>query len=262
MMLCFDSIERRSGPKKVLDGRTIDVPQLWLDEELIANSFIEMTWCCDPVQFTVCDCGYSGCIRGDYLSLRRTGDVVVFLPAFARWDGDFGINEYAEPALKDGACAGFMHQDRYETLRSFGTIMPSFGDLKPLPYGEAIALWYFETPRALRSRDHRNVAHALAAGHKFGAADGLIGLDKSAILCTNGESEEQALGLLRQALLSAVAANDTLVELFEVNAEAPVTVYLDVPEFLEWRALAQIKDRWCALLTPNLGFELGPSVGS
>ena len=262
-MLCFDTIERRLGPRDFWTEHP-EVPQLWLGDDLLANNFVSMDWWHEPVQFTVCACGYPGCVGGDYLSLRRTGDLVIFLPAFALWEDDFGLVEYMEPSLMEGLCAGFMHKDRYEDLRSFGTGMPSFEGLEELSYGEGLALWYFEAPPALRTRDFREIAHALAVRRDLSAAAGagLIGLDRSAILCTSGEDEDAVLKLLRQAVLSAHGAPKSSVELSMADAEKSVTIYLDVPGFQEWPALALRNGRWCALLAPNFSFELDPSIGS
>ena len=80
---------------KLLEGGTLDVPQLWLGDHLLANCFVSMDWWHDPVQFTVCACGHPGCVGGDYFSLRRTGELVIFLPAFALWEDEFYIDEYA-----------------------------------------------------------------------------------------------------------------------------------------------------------------------
>ena len=263
-MLCLDTMERRQGPFIDLDDRTHKVPQLWLGDHLIANCLSGMDWRDDPVQFTICSCGVIGCSSGGYFHVRRSGDHVIFLPAFAAWEDEFSMVQYAELDLPGTAYAGFMTGPGYETLRASEPQALALDALFPLTYCEAVALWYFETPTGVLDRKFRAIAHDLAEGRDVSATTdaGLIGFDRSAILCTSAEDDEAVLDLLRRTLATVHLTPSAPVEVIGMAPNAPVTLYLDLAGFVEWPALAKQNGEWYALLSPSFGFELNRIEGN
>ena len=157
-----------------------------------------------------------------------------------------------------------MTRPAYETLRSSEPQALALDALPPLTYGEAVALWYVEAPTGVLDRKFRAVAHDLAEGRDLSAtmAAGLVGFDRSAILCTSAEDDATVLDLLARTFASVRLSPSAAVEVFDVTPNAPVTLYLDVAGFVEWAALAKQNGQWHALLSPGFGFELNRIEGN
>lgn len=257
-LLAFDQIGRRLGPIRGLDGVRSHGPQLYVGDHLLANNLDAMDWGEAPVQFTICECGTPGCASGGYFNIRKSGDLVIFLPAFADWDDDYGLSQYGEPALPAGACAGFVTQDQYDALRASVSGVPSIATLQTLAYGDAMALWYFEAPAGMHGQAARSTAFALAGGDGSAARDGdhTGSFDKAAILCSSSDDEDAAWDLLNRAASSARASAQDQVKLTELGDDEPLSFMLDVPGFAEWTALVKRDGHWHAVISPGFAFAL------
>jgi len=257
-LLSFDKIERRIGPIRDLEGSWSSGPQLYVGNHLLANNLDAMDWHGEPVQFKICDCWTPGCASGGYFNIRKSGDLVMFVPAFANWDDDFGVSHYAEPELPAGAGSGFMTEDQYDALRAIVPDAPSLASLQTLAYGEAMALWYFEAPAQLHGPAFWRTAFALANGIGLVARDGEHqgAFDRAAILCSTGDDEDTGWELLNRVVSSARASAQQQVNLTQRGDDEPLCFILDLPGYQEWPSLVKRDGCWHAVISPGFTFAL------
>ena len=107
----------------------------------------------DPAstQVHLCSCcGFSYCEPRNWVALRRLGDLVVWVPAFARMaSGDWERQEYSPPGFMASRGAPLFLPSAWEKLRRRRNDIPEASHLPPLHSREAVQVLQWSAPRRL-----------------------------------------------------------------------------------------------------------------
>ena len=122
--------------------------ELWADDVQICCAVERVNWDEDPVHLRGCtDCLTGDCVDGAWLSIRRAGSYMLFLPSFWWWLEDNLYDKgYDDPPafLQKGAM--LLDRALYADLRSLVPMLPAMAKLQPLAGWEAVRLLRFEAP--------------------------------------------------------------------------------------------------------------------
>lgn len=184
-------------------------------------------------QVAVCEsCGVSHCSPGGWVTFRRIGDRVVWIPAWDRMEmGPWGQAEYQPPSFMGSKGVPVFDSAVWERLRAFQGGLPACGDLP----------W-------LNSRETTRLCQWSAPGRLLG--------------------EYPAEPRLRRDLLVAVTDGDLAAEASDVDvclqthfgaaqpmalvpgdAELkPIEFWLDLPGTPGWTSLGRVESNLCFLI--------------
>jgi hypothetical protein len=105
----------------------------------------------DPggTQVQVCSyCGISHCEPGNWAVLRRLGEFVVWVPAFAQMEaGDWERQEYSPPGFMASLGAPCFSPAAWQQLRASRQGVPDLSELPPLSSHEAVRALQWSAPR-------------------------------------------------------------------------------------------------------------------
>lgn len=122
--------------------------ELWADDVRICRAVERVAWDEDPIHLKWCtDCLAGDCADGAWMSVRRAGSYVLFLPSFWWWlEGDWYDKGYDDPPafLQKGAM--LLDRALHADLRSLVPELPAMSALQPLAGWEAVRLLRFEAP--------------------------------------------------------------------------------------------------------------------
>lgn len=199
------------------------VTQLTGDGEIFANAIEFTTWSADPVQVEVCsECGVERCAPGGWVALRRSGDRVIWLPAFdemAEDDAEFGPPRYFEERG-----------------------VPIFEPEPAKALAEAVGVTLDEV-RPLESRDVAHLLQWAAPGQILGVAPAAPQVRREDVLAATSGDCDDALKHLDE-LLAAAIASETGVMLEEPpDGAEPISFFLDLPGHPEWTPLIRTDSR-------------------
>jgi hypothetical protein len=142
------SFERKPASTQSDIEATFVGTELWADGVQISCAVERVSWNEDPIHLTGCtDCLAGDCVDGAWLSVRRAGSYVLFLPSFWRWlEDDWYDKGYDDPPafLQKGAM--LLDRAHYADLRSLVPALPVVAELQPLVGWEAVRLLRFEAP--------------------------------------------------------------------------------------------------------------------
>lgn len=114
----------------------------------ICRAVERVAWDEDPIHLKWCtDCLAGDCADGAWMSVRRAGSYVLFLPSFWWWlEGDWYDKGYDDPPafLQKGAM--LLDRALHADLRSLVPELPAMSALQPLAGWEAVRLLRFEAP--------------------------------------------------------------------------------------------------------------------
>jgi len=103
-------------------------------------------------QSIICDhCGFSHCESGNWIALRRIGDVHLILPVFD-WiieEEDSLKNEYFPPKYISSQGAGIIDSSTFDKLKELITPFKEIHEVKELTGKELATLYKYETPTRL-----------------------------------------------------------------------------------------------------------------
>ena len=118
--------------------------ELLADSIQVSNAVGLSNWDEDPIQLAVCEtCGELHCNSSGWVSPRRAGDYVLFMPPFEDmllYDG------YEPPHFFSSKGAMLLDGVRFAELRRLAPALPDAGQLKPLSGREAVWLLQSEAP--------------------------------------------------------------------------------------------------------------------
>jgi len=201
-------------------GSKFLVTQLFSNGIKLTNALELIDWNSEDTQVLICEaCGYSHCEPGDWVSLRRSGSLVLILPADGYvWGNTEDKNEYRPPSyLKQGIA--YLDLATYELLRAKNSSVPAVDTIHPLTLRDAALLFHWNAPASV-----------------LGDAPE-IRIDQDIVVgSSEGEHGEQLKEL--ETLLRTYYEDRSTAELRPISSnERVISLYLDSAEFIEWQAL-------------------------
>ena len=126
----------------------VQVSQLFSEGIQLINAIELVEWDRDS-QFLICEeCGFTNCKPQDWVSVRRSGSLVLFLPASIYvWTVSVrDKKEYSPPAYLKQKGIPYLDFSTYETLRSRNATFPAIDEIPPLQLKEATLLFHWTAP--------------------------------------------------------------------------------------------------------------------
>ena len=219
------SFERKPTVLSPEDGVSTGGTELWADDVQISAAVEQVFWDQDSIHLAAC----TDCLKGDgsdgaWLSVRRAGSHVLFLPSFWSWLEYGGYEQgYDDPPafLQKGAM--LLDRSLYLDLRSLIPGLPALADLQPLAGWEAIRLLRFEAPVEVLGKESEPVQ-----------------LRRALVLRTDWwGTDDTAVQNLEHLLESWVNSYDPVAIKHISWHQVPVPFYLsDGPRTVEWQPLS------------------------
>jgi len=180
------------------------------------------------MQVYTCECcGCTGCECGGWVTLRRLGECVVWIPA---WDemaeGEWEFREYEPPAFLSSRGAPVFSSISWDHLRSLEKSLPSVEALPPLDSREAVRLCQWSAPQWV-------LGEFPAPPH----------LQRKAVLAvTEGElaTEVEAINSFLRELSEVRGPMEVVPSQAVVQ---PIELWLEHPDIPSWKRFAHVEDR-------------------
>ena len=198
-----------------------DVFQLFADGIKLINAIELVDWDEEHSQFLICEaCGIPGCKSRDWVSVRRSDSLVLFLPSSEHvWREEKDYMEYCPPSYFKERGIPYLDSASYESLRSRHSSFPAIDRLQPLTLKGATVLFQWTAPdQILGEPPEVNVRSELFVGSSEGDHAEHIKI-LEALVKKQYESEQPAV-------LRSKSANERVI-----------SFYLDAAAFTEWQAM-------------------------
>ena len=198
----------------------LDVFQLFADGIQVINAIELVDWGEDS-QFLICEaCGYTGCQSGDWVSVRRSGSLVLFLPSSEYvWREEKDYMEYRPPAYFKKLGIPYLDFATYENLRSRNSSFPAIDQILPLKMKEATVLFQWTAPdQILGEPPEVNIRSELFVGSSEG-------------------DHAEHLKILEDLIAKQYASESSAVLRPRSDSERVISFYLDAASFAEWQAM-------------------------
>jgi hypothetical protein len=215
------------------DGGKQTTRALVADGEVLVNS-VDLAGPDDHDRFEVqvCEeCGLVHCSAGGWVSARRIGDVLVWIPAFGSMTDDWSINEYGPPdILRRRGCPSFRGKVLVSLLDALAwhERMPL---VQPLLLREAVLIAQFEAPNRVLGRFPEPAR-----------------LGRSRIIAADPGNLDAELTILGECLTAAACSRSEAVA---VAATAHLTLYHDDRAVTEWQPISRDRHGGLALRLAN-----------
>lgn len=200
------------------------------DDEILIN-MIELFESDDnsTFQFIICEnCGVTHCEPGNWLSIRKSGDFVLFIPAFNKILEADELNEYKPPNFFNTKGALILMSNQFQDLKHKVPAFANIRNLKTLSGFEAVSLYKWEAPHKM-----------------FGEYPNFKSLKADHILWTSELDGESISTIISDKLKTIATVNKAHLVPLD-NLDEPVSIFLEGFTTVEWKAICK---------TPN-GFEL------
>lgn len=232
--------EFKAKPKKMdfsSSGQgTADVTAIYADDETLANAIELMDFESDRVQFHVCDqCGFPGCTSGNWLSIRKIGELVLMLPAFREMDrGAWEASEYDPPYFTRVKGSILMDNQKYRELTGLISKLPNIETIKSASSYEIARLLQWEAPFRVLGDYPEPITfrHELLSTTSFPDDDKVV---------------QELLEVLRHFESDDIAPELTSI----VENDEKFLFFLDAPNFVEWLPLVRKRDARYGLILKN-----------
>jgi len=181
----------------------------------------------DPTQLIVCEaCGIVHCQPGGWVHIRRVGDSIVFIPAFAELPaGEFESVEYLPPAYLSSRGIPLFAPEIYQQLRVQAPVFPTIENIPSITASEAVWLTQWDAPLSVLGR--------------FPHQPKLI---RNAILAvSDGQLDDECDWV--QHFLDSNFDSSAPLSLIDASGVAPIEFHLDGPGFPAWRPVARVGDQ-------------------
>lgn len=195
--------------------------QLFAEGIKLINALELVDWDVDDSQFLICEgCGMPGCKSGDWVSVRRSDSLVLFLPASEHvWREKKDYLEYGPPAYLKQRGIPYLDAATYESLRSQHSSFPALGKLQPLKAKEAAVLFQLTAPDGILGEPPEvNIQADLIVGSSEG-------------------DQTEPLKILEDLLKKHYENESSVVLRSRSDNEQVISFYLDATGFTEWRAM-------------------------
>lgn len=202
-------------------GGKFTVTQLFSDGIKLTNVLELIEWSAEDTQVLICEgCGFSHCKSGDWVSLRRSGSLVLILPAGGYvWGNTEFKNEYCPPSYLKNHSIAYLDFPTYELLRSRNSSVPAVDAIHPLTLRDAALLFHWNAPaNVLGDAPEIRIEHDIVVGSSEG--DHRVQLKELETLVRT-YYEDRATAELRP-----ISSNERVISL-----------YLDSAEYIEWQAM-------------------------
>lgn len=218
----------------IIQARTLDfgsseqshvkVSQLFAGSELLVNALELVDWDSDETQLLVCEaCGSVHCKSGDWVMIRKSGPLVLILPAFDSLEKN--VTEYGPPVYVRERGIGFLDLEAYEELRSKNVYLPATDSIRQLEMRETVKAFQWDAPLQIFGRPPQ----------EFARRGDLI------VASSTGDHAEWTSRI--EAIARANQENHATVTLRPLAGDdEPVSLFLDTAEFLEWKAMTVRQD--------------------
>ncbi|HEU4391992.1 MAG TPA: hypothetical protein VFV34_29670 [Blastocatellia bacterium] len=196
--------------------------QLVSEGVVLTNALELVDWNEDPTQFLICEaCGSVHCKQGDWVSVRRAGLMLLFLPAFDElYDGPSRSIEYGPPLYIRKRGIAEMKVETYESLRNDSSSFPAFQQIRLLTMKEAILSFQWEAPLEALGR--------LPGPCRF--------REELFLAASEGDLSDQ-IGAIERFVAENLNKEEP-VELRKISdSDHAISLYLDNRECWEWRPL-------------------------
>ncbi len=199
----------------------LKVSQLFSGDILLINALELMDWDEDKTQFLVCEaCGFTRCKSGDWVSLRKSGSLILIMPAFEAVFGEGRAkDEYRPPYYLKKQGVAYLDVFTYENLKAKHSSFPSIEQIRQLNMQEAALLYQWDAP-----------AYVLGEPPKLQVRRDII------LGTSEGDYVEYVKDL--EALIGKQYKDESDAALrLVLDDERVISFYLDAEEFIEWKAL-------------------------
>lgn len=200
-----------------------------------AAAFCDFT--CEPCQLLVCDqCGQRGCASGGYVSFRRLGDAVVWLPAFLALmsDDEFERTQFTPPDYLTCAdhVGAVIAPSVYAQLTSEIDKLPARNNLPPLTAKDVITSIQMVAPLQVLG----SFPHPAKLNHEIilAVSDG------------DTDSEIQAVN----SFIQSVTNRATPLAVMPAQPVSPVEFHLDGPGLPAWRDFVRFGNQFGISIQP------------
>ncbi len=197
----------------------VDVTAIYCDGQKLANAIEFMECDENPIQFFVCEeCGYPQCATGNWLSLRKIGNYVFFLPAFESMDeGEWESSEYTPPYFTNVKGSLLLTEKQFGEIKKHIKMLPGINNIPELSSYEACRMLQWEAPFRVLGLYPINVEF------------------KGKLLTTTSFKDDASVShelnkLLTQFFSEKVAL--CVVPIMEDDEE--ISFFLDGTDFIEW----------------------------
>lgn len=213
------------------------VTQLYFDDMLFCNGIELVQPDADTVQFIVCDhCGYAGCSSGNWLTIRKLGDLVIFIPSFESMeDGERELSEYQAPYQIRKRGAVYLEKDQFEVAQSYLPDLPGFDCLEEIKNREIALLVQFEAPFRV-----------------LGEFPDPIQFRKDLYLATTSELEDGIIPKLEELMN---AFYNSMSRAQRIGSEEDISIFLDGSDLVEWKPICTDGSEFYVKLSPNIGLK-------
>lgn len=199
------------------------VTQLVAEGEILANAIEFTAWSVDPVQVEVCsDCGVERCAPGGWVSPRRAGEHVAWIPAFDELAEDQG--EFGPPRYFARRGVPLFEREAAKTLAKMVGV--ELEDMRPLT-----------------SRDVTLLLQWTAPGRLLGAAPAVPRIRREDVLAATSGDRDEALDRLDELLAAAIGSDADVVLQNRCDEADLISFFLDLPDHPEWTPLVRKHDR-------------------
>jgi hypothetical protein len=191
----------------------------------------------DATQVHVCShCGSIGCESGNWVSLRRLGDLVLWIPAFARMEtGEWERDQYSPPGFMANRGIAVFLPEAWKQFRSLRLDAPNILQLPPLNSREAVRVLQWSAPRRILGRYPERPR-----------------IDREGILAvTTGEIETE-VQVVDLALDEYFESQDHVGIVSETQVGVPFEFWLDLPGVPSWRPFIRNRSEAVLLLDRDL----------
>jgi len=196
------------------------------DEEILIN-MVELFESDDnsTYQFLICErCGFIQCEPGNRLSIRQSGNYILFIPAFDEISKEPEQNEYKPPYFFNVKGALLLTINQFENLKEKVPAFKNLIAIKPLNGFEAISLYKWDTPHRM-----------------FGEFPNFKPLKVDHILSAS-ELDEQTIISSMLDKLSTIEKRNTVQLVHLGHNDIPISLFLDGKTITEWKALCRTKN--------------------
>ena len=201
------------------DKRTVF--QLFAEGIKLINALEIVDWDEENSQFLICEgCGMTGCKPGDWVSVRRSDSLVLFLPASEHvWREKKDYLEYGPPAYFRQRGIPYLDSATHEALRSQHSSFPALDKLQRLKAKEAAVLVQLSAPDGVLGEPPE------------------INIQADLIVGSSEGDQTEPLKILEDLLKKHYENESSVVLRSRSDNEQVISFYLDATGFTEWQAM-------------------------
>ncbi len=218
-----------------LDSSTQKLTSLEVSGLLVINMLEELVGRIKEDQIfqtMICpECGIYRCQAGNWVALRRLGDVVFVIPAFEKWLDKASQKEYSAPHWFEQKGALWLSLGVFEEFKALIPALSSHQSVRQMTPFEALNVYVSEAPHGL-----------------FKTFSTRYSLKETDILMADDGVEHQSIVALLNAKLHALEHAKTISIEPIVASDKVVFVFIDNALNTPWKALCKTNDTYTLLL--------------